>query len=144
MNTVKPLDVKLNIRAVPGSISVDVHIWNRSDQPVLIEKIDPTITEPLPHEFVMTSDGQEVRYIGPMIKRRPYAREDFRWLKPSEKIERTLSIENLFAFDAGSHEYELVYVYLGYNEDSGKIVAHRSKPVTFAFTEKASSSTLSP
>lgn len=144
MNTVEPFDVKLNVRAIPESISVDVQIRNRSDRPILVEKIDPTIGEPLPHEFLITSDGQEVQYIGPMIKRPPYTRDDFRWLKPGEKIERAASIRGLFDFHPGRHEYEVIYLYLTYNEDSGKVAVHKSTPVSFTFTEKASAPTSSP
>lgn len=144
MNTVEPLDVKLSVRAVADSISVDVQIQNCSDHPILIEKIDATLGEPLPHEFLVKSEGKEVEYIGPMIKRAPYKRDDFRWLRPGDKIGRTLNIRGLYDFRPGSRDYEVTYLYLGYNEGSGKVTVHRSKPIVFTFSGKAAASTASP
>lgn len=136
MNTVEPLEVTLNVRATPMAVSVNLQIRNCTDRPVLIEKISPDVNQPLPHEFVITSNGKEIEYIGPMIKRPPYARGDFRWLQPGEKIERNLNIENLFEFLPGAHEYKIVHVYLGYNEKSDEVTEHESAPSFFSYTRK--------
>lgn len=137
MDTTEPLDVKLNVQATPKAIAVNVLVRNRSDRPILIEKIDADIGEPLPHEFLITSHGQKVEYVGPMIKRSPYTRDDFRWLKPGEKIQRDLRIEGLFDFLSGRHEYQLTYLYLRYNEELGTVAVHKSASVAFVYESAA-------
>lgn len=136
MKTVEPLEVYLKVGTTGKAVPVNLQILNPGNVPVLIEKIPLDSSQPLPHEFFVTSDGKEVEYIGPMIKRSPYARGDFRWLQPGEKVERNLSIEKLFNFLPGTHKYKIVYIYLGFDETTGQVVEHESAPEFFFYTKE--------
>lgn len=136
MKTIEPLEIYLKVGTTGKGVSVNLQVRNRADTPVLIEKINPDGSQSLPHEFFVTSDGKEIGYIGPMIKRSPYARDDFRWLQPGEKVERNLSIENLFKFLPGTHKYNIAYTYLGFNEETGQITEHESASAFFFYTNE--------
>lgn len=131
MNNVDPVEVTLAVQVHRTTVAVHLQIKNRGNHPVLIEQINPNFPSPLPHEFEVTSDDKEIAYIGPMIKRIPYSRDDFRWLQPSAEIVRNLNIGDLFNFLPGHHEYKIIHTHLRYDEASGKITEHVSSPSFF-------------
>lgn len=114
-------------------LAVSLRMTNRSSAPVLVEHVDWLEATPLRQEFEITSEGQDIPYVGIMVKRAPYTREDFVALQPGQELVRRTRIDQAYEFLQGEHEYEIVHWHLGYEEKSGDVTSHSSPAVKFRF-----------
>lgn len=133
MNDANAVEVTQTVNASPVSIVVTLRMKNTHDMPVLVENINWDESDPLRREFAITSDGKEISYTGIMMKRAPYTREDFILLKPNEETIRTTRIDQTYAFLPGDREYQIVHWHLRYDERTGEVSSHPSRPAIFRF-----------
>lgn len=127
------IEVTQSVDVAPMSVVVTLHMVNRSDKPVLLERFGNDL-HPTRQEFEITSNGTEIDYIGPMMKRRPYTKEDFFALEPGKEYTRKTRIDQAYDFLKGTHEYTMVYWYLQFDEANADTSAHPSAPVKFVLT----------
>jgi hypothetical protein len=140
-----PVNVTQSVKVAENSIIVTVYFENISKEPVLIKEgvwgIQArgrpqqayALAEP---ELLMTAGGKSVEYIGPVVKRRPYTRENFVLFSPGEKSSRSIQIAGDFRFLPGEHEYEIIHSHLRLDDVSGQISGFQSRPVKFRYVKK--------
>lgn len=133
MTLTDTVEVTQTIEARSGVLTVSLNMTNHTDQPVLVENIDWLEASPQRQEFEIKSAGEEIRYIGMMLKRAPYTRDDFMVLKPEQKMVRRTRIDQVYDFLPGEHEYQIVHWHLRYDEKSGEVTSHASAPAVFRF-----------
>jgi hypothetical protein len=137
------VEVSQQVSASKGSILVHVAFRNDSSESVLIMEgawgIAPrggsgdrdSLFEP---EFAVRSEGKQIRYIGPEVKRLPYTRENFVEFKPGDTSAWTAQIARDYDFLPGRHEYEVAFIHLEFDERTGQIVSKAAQPTRFWYT----------
>lgn len=129
---------QVQVAADGGKVIVRVSVENGSAKPVYVPKAVYASGELLGRVFQVTNldTGLDIDYIGPMVKRGPYTRDDFLAVKPGGKLANSIDITNSYAFQAGTHKYRLEYAgsYLGdvVRLDDATPVA--VAPATFTYT----------
>ena len=98
-----------------GKVIVTVSLVNGSTKPVYVPKAVFEDDELFARTFDVTdaASGAEVDYIGPMVKRAAYTKEDYLPVKPGEKRSNSIDITRSFDFKPG-RSYKVAYsgVYL--------------------------------
>jgi len=94
-----------------GRVLVTMTVENDSGKTIYVPKAVFKDKELFGRIFDVRSPGMraEVDYIGPMVKRGPYTKDDYVGVKPGSKLSNTLDITNSYAFMKGTHRYELSY-----------------------------------
>lgn len=129
----EPIEVTQSVNIASMSVVVTLHMINRSDKPVLLERFGNDLY-PARQEFEIKSNGKDIDYVGPMIKRRPYTKEDFFVLEPGREYTRKARIGQAYDFLPGTHEYTMVHRHLQFDEENADTSAHPSAPVKFMMT----------
>lgn len=100
----------LDVATKAGKVLVTVKVENHTAAPVYVPKAVYEDDELFRREFdIRDSSGAEVQYIGPMVKRGPYTRDDFLTVKPGGKISNTIDITRSYDFKPGTHKYKVSY-----------------------------------
>lgn len=100
----------LAVATKAGKVLVTVALENKLAVPVYVPRAVYVDDELFRREFdIRDSAGAEVDYIGPMVKRGPFTREDFLEVKPGGKVSNTIDITRSYAFKAGTHQYTVRY-----------------------------------
>lgn len=100
----------LTVASKAGKVLVTVKVENHTAAPVYVPKAVYEDDELFRREFdIRDSSGAEVQYIGPMVKRGPYTRDDFLTVKPGGKVSNTIDITRSYDFKPGTHKYTVMY-----------------------------------
>ncbi len=100
----------LDVATKGGKVLVTVMVENHTAAPVYVPKAVYEDDELFRREFdIRDSTGAEVQYIGPMVKRGPYTRDDFLTVKPGGKVKNTIDITRSYDFKKGTHKYKVSY-----------------------------------
>ncbi len=129
---------QLQVQASGGKVVVKVSVDNGTAAPVYVPKAVFEDDEIFRREFQITdkASGAEVDYIGPMVKRGAFTRDDYVAVAPGARLENSIDITRSYDFKPGA-TYQLAYpgAYLAdvaqLNASSPVTVA----PVTFTFTQ---------
>ena len=131
---------QVQVAAGNGKVVVDVTLDNGSARPVYVPKAVYQDKELFGRTFTLKElpGGQEVDYIGPMVKRGPYTKADYLAVKPGAKRSNKIDITHSYAFKPGTHTYQLSYEgsYLGDLARLDAGVPVPAAPVTFSHTGK--------
>ena len=86
---------------------------------------------------IKTTNGENIDYIGFMVKRAPLDADDYVAIEPHSKRENTLDITNSYAFKNGTHSYTLSYdgYYLNDLKHLDQISTTNVVQANFAFTK---------
>ena len=123
-----------------GKVVVTLALDNAGAAPVHVPKALYQDKELFGRLFTVTNaaTGAEVDYIGPMVKRGPYGKDDFIAVQPGKKLSNSIDITRAYDFKPGTHKYQLRHAG-SYVADLGKVessTALTSAPVTFSHTGK--------
>ena len=100
----------LDVATKAGKVLVTVRVENHTDKPVYVPRSVYEDDELFRREFdVRDSAGAEVPYIGPMVKRGPFTRDDYLAVKPGAKVSNTIDITRSYDFRKGMHTYTVSY-----------------------------------
>jgi len=122
-----------------NKIAVTVTIMNGTTAPVYVPKAVFEEKELFGRVFdVKTKDGAEVQYIGPMVKRGPYTRDDYVLVPPGGKRSNTIDITRSYEFKKGTNQYTVTYSggYLGDLEKLDAVIPASIPPVPITYTAK--------
>ena len=136
MNDVKQ---QMQVDAKAGKVVVTLTAENGSGKPVFLPKAVYEDDEIFRREFQIKdmATGAEVDYIGPMVKRGPFTKDDFVAVKPGKKHSNSIDITRSYDFKP-KRTYQLSYQG-GYLGDLAKIEAMTAATVpavTFTFAGK--------
>ena len=136
MNDVKQ---QVQVDAAAGKVVVKLTVENGSAKPVFVPKAVYKDDEIFRREFQIKdmTTGAEVDYIGPMVKRGPFTKDDFMAVKPGKKHSHSIDITRSYDFKP-KHTYQLSYQG-GYLGDAAKVEAMSAAAVpavTFTFGGK--------
>lgn len=130
---------QVQVAASDGKVVVTVSVHNGTAKAVFVPKAVFADKELFGRVFdLKDASGNEVAYIGPMVKRGPYTKADYLAVKPGAKRSNSIDITRSYDFKPGAHTYTLAYSgsYLG---DVARLDAASTaevKPVTFSYTAK--------
>ena len=130
---------QVQVASRDGKVIVTVSVHNGTARPVFVPKAVYQDDELFGRVFdVKDAKGNEVDYIGPMVKRGPYTTADYLAVKPGARRSNSIDITRSYDFKAGAHTYTLAYSgsYLGdlAKLDAGTEAA--AAAVTFQHTGK--------
>lgn len=136
MNEVKQ---QVQVDAAAGKVVVRLTVENGGAKPVFVPKAVYQDDEIFRREFQVKdmTTGAEVDYIGPMVKRGPFTKDDFMAVKPGKKHSNSIDITRSYDFKP-KHTYQLSYQG-GYLGDVAKVEAMSpatAPAVTFTFGGK--------
>ncbi len=136
MNDVKQ---QVQVDAKAGKVVVTLTAENGSGKPVFVPKAVYEDDEIFRREFQIkdAATGAEVDYIGPMVKRGPFTKDDFLAVKPGKKLSNSIDITRSYDFKP-KRTYQLSYQG-GYLGDLAKVEAMTAATVpavTFTFSGK--------
>lgn len=104
------LTSSLDVATRAGKMLVTVKVENHTDKPVYVPRSVYEDDELFRREFdVRDGSGAEVQYIGPMVKRGPFTRDDYLAVKPGAKVSNTIDITRSYDFKKGPHKYTVSY-----------------------------------
>ncbi len=135
-------DVKQQVQvdAKAGKVVVRLTVENAGAKPVFVPKAVYKDDEIFRREFSIkdAATGAEVDYIGPMVKRGPFTKDDFMAVKPGKKHSNSIDITRSYDFKP-KHTYQLSYTG-GYLADPAKVEAMTAAvapmpAVTFTFDQ---------
>ncbi len=124
------------LAAQGGKVVVTVSLANGLAKPVYVPKAVFEDDELFARTFDVTdaATGAEVDYIGPMVKRAPYTRDDYLSVKPGTRRSNSIDITRSFDFKPG-RSYKVAYAGT-YLHDLARLDAGASAPsaaATFTF-----------
>ncbi len=130
---------QVQVDAGAGKVVVKLTADNASARPVYVPKAVYEDDEIFRREFSIkdVATGTEVDYIGPMVKRGPFTKDDFKVVKPGKKLSNSIDITRSYDFKP-KRTYQLSYAG-GYLGDPAKVEAMTAAAVpavTFTFTGK--------
>ena len=130
----------IDVVSQDGKVLVKMHFDNRSAQPVHVPKVVAEDGELFGKHFELelAGSGEEVPYVGPMVKRGPFGPADYLPVKPHSKHTSTIDITQAYAFLPGQHTYRLRYAgnYVADIKQVSSVTPVKSTPVTFTHTGK--------
>ncbi len=136
MNDVKQ---QVQVDAKAGKVVVTLTAENGSGKPVFVPKAVYEDDEIFRREFQIKdmATGAEVDYIGPMVKRGPFTKDDFVAVKPGKKHSNSIDITRSYDFKP-KRTYQLSYQggYLGDLAKVEAVTAATVPAVTFTFAAK--------
>ena len=120
MNEVKQ---QVQVDAAAGKVVVKLTVENSGPKSVFVPKAVYHDDEIFRREFQIKdmTTGAEVDYIGPMVKRGPFTKDDFMAVKPGKKHSNSIDITRSYDFKP-KHTYQLSYQG-GYLGDVAKVEA---------------------
>ncbi len=135
-------DVKQQVQvdAKAGKVVVKLTVENTGAKPVFVPKAVYKDDQLFRREFAIrdAGTGEEVAYIGPMVKRGPFTKDDFMAVKPGKKHSHSIDITRSYDFKP-KQTYQLTYSG-GYLADPAKVEAMAqaapAPAVTFTFDGK--------
>jgi hypothetical protein len=108
----KMSSVQQEVKAVSkdGKVIVTVSLVNGSPRPVYVPKAVFEDDELFARTFEVrdAATGAEVDYIGPMVKRAPFTRDDYLAVKPGARRSNSIDITRSFDFKPG-RSYQIGY-----------------------------------
>ncbi len=127
---------QLQVDTAGAKVVVRLTLDNGGAKPVFVPKAVYQDDEIFRREFAVTdaATGAEVDYIGPMVKRGPFTKDDFLAVKPGHKRSNSIDITRSYDFKP-KRTYRLSYEG-GYVGDLGKLDAATAvavPAVTFTF-----------
>ena len=130
---------QVTVDASGGKVVVRLTLENAGAKPVYVPKAVYQDDEIFRREFAIkdVATGAEVDYIGPMVKRGPFTKDDFMAVKPGKKHSNSIDITRSYDFKP-QHTYQLSYAG-GYVGDLAKVesMSPAAVPaVTFTFSGK--------
>lgn len=128
---------KLTVELAGQHVIVHIAVVNPpSGAALYLEKSKIVATPPVRAKlFQITTDGNEVPYIGALAKRKAPTADDFFVVAPGSQIEGFADITDLYAFLPGEHRYSIRYrAFHGDPHDAAKLVEIVSEPATFEFS----------
>ncbi|QYF92000.1 hypothetical protein KY495_14585 [Massilia sp. PAMC28688] len=129
---------QLQVDASGGKVVVNLKVENGTASPVFVPKAVFVDDEIFRREFEVTNKatGAEVDYIGPMVKRGPFTRDDFVAVPPGQSLANSIDITRSYDFKPGT-TYELKYAgaYLGDVAQLDVTSPVAVAPVTFTFNK---------
>ena len=130
---------QVTVDASGGKVVVRLTLENAGAKPVYVPKAVYQDDEIFRREFAIkdVATGAEVDYIGPMVKRGPFTKDDFMAVKPGKKHSHSIDITRSYDFKP-QHTYQLSYAG-GYVGDLAKVetMSPATVPaVTFTFSGK--------
>lgn len=130
---------QVQVEAGAGKVVVTLTVDNAGSKPVFVPKAVFADDELFRREFAITdaASGAEVDYIGPMVKRGPFTKDDFMAVKPGQKHANSIDITRSYDFKP-KHTYRLSYTggYLADPDTVNAVSAVAVAPVTFTFAGK--------
>lgn len=128
---------QVQVDASGGKVVVSLSVENASAAPVFVPKAVFEDDEIFRREFEITNKatGAEVEYIGPMVKRGPFTRDDYVAVAAGARLANSIDITRSYDFKPGV-AYELRYAgaYLGDLARLDAITAVTVAPVSFTFS----------
>ena len=130
---------QMQVEAGAGKVVVKLTVENGGAKAVFVPKAVYQSTQIFRREFIIkdAATGAEVDYIGPMVKRGPFTKDDFMAVKPGGKHSHSIDITRSYDFKP-KHRYQLSYEG-GYLGDAAKVDAMSAAAVptvTFTFGGK--------
>lgn len=127
---------QVQVEAGAGKVVVRLTLDNASGKQVFVPKAVYQSDQIFRREFAIkdVATGAEVDYIGPMVKRGPFTKDDFMAVKPGKKLIHSMDITRSYDFKP-QRTYQLSYPG-GYLGELAKIeaVSPAAVPaVTFTF-----------
>ncbi|SHG44066.1 hypothetical protein [Massilia sp. CF038] len=133
------MNEQVQVASSNGKVVVTLTVHNGGKAPLFVSKALYQATQLFGRVFDITEQGAgEIDYIGPMVKRGPYTKDDYLKVLPGAKLSHSMDITRSYAFKPGTHTYQLSY--------GGHVVNSLSKldqpttlavaPVTFTHTAK--------
>ena len=127
---------QVQVLAKAGKVVVTLTLENASGKSVFVSKAVYEDAQIFRREFAITdaATGAEVDYIGPMVKRGPFTRDDFIAVKPGKKRSHGIDITHSYDFKP-KHTYQLVYAggYLGDPAKLDAVSALAAPALTFTY-----------
>jgi hypothetical protein len=130
---------QVQVASKGGKVIVTLTLANGSAAPVHVPKALYKDKELFGRHFTIREQGgAELEYLGPMVKRGAYTKDDYLAVKPGGKHSNSIDITASYGFKPGTHTYQLSYEG-AYVADLAKIDAPTPlavAPVTFTHTAK--------
>ena len=131
---------QIKVASNGGKVLVTMNFDNRGSKPVHVPKAVAKDGEVLGKHFALTeaATGQEVPYIGPMIKRGPLGPDDYIVVAPKAQHAATLDITRAYEFLPGEHTYQLRYEgnYVANLKQVTAVTPVQIAPVSFTHTRQ--------
>ena len=130
---------QVQVEASGGKVVVKLTLDNASGKQVFVPRAVYEDDEIFRREFAIkdVATGAEVDYIGPMVKRGPFTKDDFMAVKPGKKHSHSIDITRSYDFKP-KRTYQLSYTggYLGELAKIDAMSPAAVPAVTFTFTGK--------
>ncbi len=105
-----PLRIQLKPYQQGSELWVTMTLTNRSQKPIYLNRIDIGMSNRLLNRlFVIKQQQAEVRYTGVMAKRMAPTEADFMLLKPAQRVQTKIRLDQSYAFQPGKHQYSIQY-----------------------------------
>jgi hypothetical protein len=94
-----------------GQVRLRVELDNRSKRTALVPRAVASMDRLLGNVFTVKDavTGEQVPYVGPMVKRGPLTAADYLALKPGQRHTHVIDIGPAYGFMAGPHAYQVSY-----------------------------------
>lgn len=87
----------------------------------------------LRQEFEISNEGAVIPYVGAMVKRGPYMREEFVEIKSGGAISFEVRLDLDYEFLPGRNSYQSSYILIMYDPLQKDVVTVKSAPINFDF-----------
>lgn len=115
-------------------IYVEVKTKNTTSNSIFLENLPYPQERTLGPEFVLTSEGRDIPFIGALAKRKPYEKSDFIELKAGETQTRKIRIDLDYQWLEGKNTYQIAHIFLRYIPATEKIEPSQSEKISFEYT----------
>jgi hypothetical protein len=135
--SMKRVSEQLEAASKGGKVVVTLTVHNASAAAVYVPKALYQDKQLFGRAFAIREQGgAEIDYIGPMVKRGPYTRDDFIQVLPGARRSNSIDITRSYDFKPGTHTYVLSYGghYLASLAKLDVPVMQAPAPVTFVHT----------
>lgn len=101
---------QVRVASSDGKVVVTLTVHNSGKAPLFVPKALYHSTQLFGRVFDITEQGAgEIDYIGPMVKRGPYTKDDYLKVLPGATLSHSMDITRSYAFKPGTHTYQLSY-----------------------------------
>ena len=105
----KTVEVRLSVVVSGQQATATLRFINKTQQDIYLDKINACLDGTIENDvFEISTGDKSIEYIGILAKRKVKP-QDFYRLKPGEEIESKVSIDKVYQFPAGTHEYKIRY-----------------------------------
>ena len=130
------IDVNLTVEVSPSGLFATLVYTNNSPKKVYIEKINGCLDGVIENNvFLITNEGEKIKYVGILAKRKPPGPDDFAVIEYNDKLTTRVRLDECYNFLPGLHDYVAIYSAFHTYRDRPGFYELKSNQKIFSFSK---------